>query len=231
MLNFNSQVAGAASISPKPLPRFESRSSSQLKTTTTTKKVEISSTGAKKFDKKSQNERASDFGQTYPTPRRETEKIDKDRALKDKVQTEEKGILIEPAAGAENRSNKSAKTTTMTMQERKPLAFYLPVDSQSPITIGQRILREKNGENFLGKENRNILANYLAGLNSGVTKINRKPDLSPSPDVAKPVPVRLSLQDSLVKNRPDFIAKSNYRTQRLREMREKRLEYEEQVCI
>ena len=224
-----------------PLPRFESRSSSKPKTSsssTTTKKFEKSSTGAKKVDKKSQNENASDFGQTYPTPRRETEKIDKDRALKEsKVQTEEKGILSEPAAGAENRSNnkpfttKTTTTTTVTLQKRKPLAFYLPVDSQSPIVIGQRILREKNRENFLGKENRDILANYVAGLSSGMTKIIRKPDLSPSPDVVKPVRIRLSLQDSLAQNRPDFIAKSNYRTQRLREMREKRLEYEEQVCI
>ena len=91
-------------------------------------------------------------------------------------------------------------------------------------------MREKNKEEFLGKENRNILANYMAGLGSGATKLNRKLDSAPIQDVPKRDTVsRLTLQESLAKNRPDFIVKAAYRTQRLNEMRLMRLEYEEQV--
>ncbi len=106
------------------------------------------------------------------------------------------------------------------------------MDNQSPVVIGTKILREKNKEDFLGKENRNVLANYMAGLGAGATKLNRKSDSGPVQDVPKPDPVsRLTLQESLAKNRPDFIAKSTFRTERLNEMRLKRLEYEEQVKL
>jgi hypothetical protein len=105
---------------------------------------------------------------------------------------------------------------------------------QSPIVIGTRILREKNREDFLGKENRSLLANYMAAVNAGVTKLAAGSRASPRPEPdAKPDPVsRLTLQEALALKRPDFVDRANFRRQRLGEMKAKRLEYEEQVtCL
>ena len=223
-------IAGGGTLSSRKSSslRLGSRSSPQTSTTTASTKpltssVAFSTTFKPRVDKnKSSGKVSSDFGQTYPTPRSEKE---------------HRGVLVEPPSGENNRSNKSVETrkekepptSEKSYKQRKPLAFYLPIDNQSPIIIGQRILREKNKEEFLGKENRSILANYVAGLSSGVTKLNRQQP-SPSQDAPKPdSATRLSLQEALAKNRPDFIAKSSFRSQRLNEMRERRLEYEEQV--
>ncbi len=222
-------LAGAGTLSSRKSSslRRGSRSSPQTSSTTASTKpmtssVAFSTAFKPRIDKNKSSEKvSSDFGQTYPTPRSEKE---------------HRGVLIEQPNGENNRSNKSVVTTRekeptseKSHKQRKPIAFYLPIGNQSPIIIGQRILREKNKEDFLGKENRNIFANYVAGLSSGVTKLNRKQP-SPSPDAPKPDSgTRLSLQEALARNRPDFIARSSFRSQRLNEMRERRLEYEEQV--
>jgi ALMS motif len=147
----------------------------------------------------------------------------------------EKGILTERSDGEKNNCS-NADTDTDVKEERqkrrKPIAFYLPVDNASPIIIGSRILREKNLDDFIGKENRSILANYMAGIESGMTKLKRRPEPARTPDSSKHNPASLmTLQESLARKRPDFVARADYRTQRLAEMKQKRLEYEEQVEI
>lgn len=219
-------LAGAGTLSSRKSSSLRRGSRSSPQTTASTKpmtsSVAFSTAFKPRIDKNKSSEKvSSDFGQTYPTPRSEKE---------------HRGVLTEQPSGENNRSNKSVvatrekePTSEKSHKQRKPIAFYLPIDNQSPIIIGQRILREKNKEDILGKENRNIFANYVAGLSSGVTKLNRKQS-SPSPDAPKPDSgARLSLQEALARNRPDFIARSSFRSQRLNEMRDRRLEYEEQV--
>jgi hypothetical protein len=147
----------------------------------------------------------------------------------------EKGILTERSDGEKNNCSNAdtdADVKEERQKRRKPIAFYLPVDNASPIIIGSRILREKNLDDFIGKENRSILANYMAGIESGMTKLKRRPEPARTPDSSKPDPASLmTLQESLARKRPDFVARADYRTQRLAEMKQKRLEYEEQVEI
>ena len=168
---------------------------------------------------------SSDFGQTYPTQRQST------------LENSDKRALSDASSSERNKSAMSVDNNRNDVQERrykrrKPIAFYLPIDQRSPIVIGSRILREKNKEDPIGKENRNLLANYMAGLDSGMKKIKRKPVATPNsaPDSPKSDPASgWTLQESLARRRPDFIVNADFRTQRLSEMKQKRLEYEEQV--
>ena len=62
---------------------------------------------------------------------------------------------------------------------REPLAYYLPMENASPIKIGTKVLRksadgEEGEEGELGKENRGILANYVAGLDASAVDLDTR---------------------------------------------------------
>lgn len=106
----------------------------------------------------------------------------------------------------------------------KPVAYYLPVDSMSPIRIGTRILRESSQNRRQGThsyKNRNIMSMYMASIDN-----NERPRVTipsrPREDVTKPT--KLSLQDALFTKRPNFIKRSERRVQVLKRIREKREE-------
>ena len=172
--------------------------------------------------------KVSDFGQTCPTPLpSESPNL---------PETVEKGVLTGRPEGEPNQSCSGVDTDADVRldrpKRRKPIAFYLPVDNQSPIVIGTRTLREKRQEDFLGKENRSILANYMAGIESGVTRLKRKTHPTSASESPRPDPSpQWTLQESLARKRPDFIASADYRANRLHEMKQKRLEYEQQVSF
>lgn len=158
------------------------------------------------------NKIISDFGQTYPTPRPST-------ASQTVVTTAEK-----PLKKANHRSSNASS--------RKPMAYYLPMDNQTPIRIGMRVLKEKkavNDEFSIGKENRNLLANYLSSVDSSTMVMSKgRPKTAPEPH-QRPAPPNLSrssqitLQDALMLRKPNFIQRSSMRVDILRQIRDQRL--------
>ena len=110
------------------------------------------------------------------------------------------------------------------IKSTKPVAYYLPVDSMSPIRIGTRILRETAQNTRQGThsyKNRNILSMYMATIDN-----NERPRVTipsrPREDVTKPS--KLSLQDALLTKRPNFVKRSERRVKVLKRIREKREE-------
>ena len=97
-----------------------------------------------------------DFGQTYPTPR-------------DDSSTATVGIQTDPTPRP-LRTTPRAEVTP-----REPVAYYLPMENSSPIKIGTKVLKKSAGEEgALGKENRSILANYVAGLDASAVDIDAR---------------------------------------------------------
>ena len=97
-----------------------------------------------------------DFGQTYPTPR-------------DDSSTATVGIQTDPTP-------RPVRTTPRAMETpREPVAYYLPMENSSAIKIGTKALKKSAGEgSSLGKENRSILANYVAGLDASAVDIDAR---------------------------------------------------------
>lgn len=149
-----------------------------------------------------------DFGQMYPTPRQEQ----KQQQMAEK-----------------DRSNK--QQTVKAVPKKKPLAYYLPMDNQSSVRIGKRILKEKLTEDTLGKENRNLLANYISAIDANA--VNLEPNKRPTTTQQKEISSRrrpdisMTLQDALAKRKPDFLERSAYRVHLLKLARAQRLEFAE----
>ena len=163
-----------------------------------------------------------DFGQTYPTPR------------EDSAGTATVGIQTDPASTP--RPSRRAEATP----RREPVAYYLPMANSSPIKIGAKELKKSAGEEgALGKENRSILANYVAGLDASAVDIDarkrkreerrRRREEKKEQEEMREAQERplLTLQDALVAQRPDFLTRSERRQAVLRRAREQRLEVEE----
>ena len=97
-----------------------------------------------------------DFGQTYPTPR-------------DDSGTVAVGIQTDPTPRPLTTTPRAEVTP------REPVAYYLPVKNSSPIKVGTKVLKKSAGEEgALGKENRSILANYVAGLDASAVDIDAR---------------------------------------------------------
>ena len=162
-----------------------------------------------------------DFGQTYPTPR------------EDSAGTATVGIQTDPASTP--RPFRRAEATP----RREPVAYYLPMANSSPIKIGAKELKKSAGEEgALGKENRSILANYVAGLDGSAVDVDtrrkqeerrRRREEKKEQEEMREAQERplLTLQDALVAQRPDFLTRSERRQAVLRRAREQRLEVEE----
>ena len=152
--------------------------------------------------------RVREFGQTYPTPREENVEV---RRKSKSVQT--------------NHTPRPIK-----IERRPPVAFYLPLENESAITIGKRVIRQKEGGE-IGKENRSILANYVAGLDANAREIRSKRRDAEEDSTTSPPPStstrRLTLRDALAARRPDFVHAADERRYLLRRAKEQRLEQEE----
>ena len=98
-----------------------------------------------------------DFGQTFPTPR------DDSNMATVAIQTDPTPRSLRASPRAE-------------VTPREPLAYYLPMENASPIKIGTKVLRKSAGEEEgeLGKENRGILANYIAGLDASAVDLDTR---------------------------------------------------------
>lgn len=161
----------------------------------------------------------TDFGQTYPTLPRENRPVPPQKVSKG-VQTPTKASSAHPEP----------------VVPKEPLAYYLPMNQGSPIKVGRKVLRDGFDEDPVNKENRSILANYMAGLNSEVIVINgtkKKRPLHQGLNKEKQTNERdelrlLTLQDALSVKRPEFLQKAEKRRALLQKMREQRLIYEEQ---
>ena len=163
-----------------------------------------------------------DFGQTYPTPR------------EDSAGTATVAIQTDPATMPRNR--RVAEATT---PKREPVAYYLPMANSSPIKIGAKELKKSAGEEgALGKENRSILANYVAGLDASAVDIDtrrkreerrRRREEKKEEEEMREAQERplLTLRDALEAQRPDFLTRCERRQAVLRRAREQRLEVEE----
>ena len=157
----------------------------------------------------------AEFGQTYPTPR----------------------DAAEEGPSTKNKVSKGIQTNGEQQQVRKrtPVAYYLPMGGQSVIRIGSRNLRSRGAdteEASIGKENRNLLANYIAGLdaesirleeswerNGGGGKSNKEDDDKDNENPRR----KLTLRDALSARRPNFVAEAERRRRHLLAMRERRL--------
>ena len=123
-------------------------------------------------------------------------------------------------------------------KSEKPVAYYLPMETLSPVRLGsgRRVLREVgNNINSLSSVNnldspslmmsagnREVLAGYVAGLNAArpaTAPLARRPA---SPVVKMPRRV-LSLQEALAERRKDFVRQSEARQGALAAAREARL--------
>lgn len=176
----------------------------------------------KKFEEKlSLLNKNTDFGQTFPTPRDVTT-----TATSTAEKQEEK-----KAATTNHRSNIEKK------KKRQPLAYYLSIGNESPIVVGSKVLKEKKNvrdENSVGKENRNILANYLSAIDSKTITIRPKTappaqtqeDGSNARNTAS-ANQQLTLQEALYLRRPGFVERSSLRAQFLKQKRDQRIEYNE----
>ncbi|TRY63748.1 hypothetical protein TCAL_02095 [Tigriopus californicus] len=119
---------------------------------------------------------------------------------------------------------------------KEPLAYYLPMSQGSPIKVGRKILHDGFDEDVVNNENRSILANYMAGLNSEAIVINGTKKKRPTGYGHKPDQYKydrdelrlLTLQDALSVKRPGFLQNAERRRTLLKEMREQRLTYEAQ---
>merc|ERR1719319_1465984 len=99
------------------------------------------------------------------------------------------------------------------VKKQKPVAYYLPVDSLSPIRIGRRVLREsrynvENGQ--FSQNNRNIISGYMASLSDNSSSITRKQnfEVKSVSDTPPGQVLKMTLQEALETRRPDFIRKS-----------------------
>ena len=117
---------------------------------------------------------------------------------------------------------KQRNTLPDAVAKQKPVAYYLPMESLSPIRIGRRVLREISGDTenvFYSSENRNILSSYIASLDPH--PIN-KPETQKPPPSKKKVE-KLSLQEALVRKRKDFLKASAARIAALHKARDARV--------
>ena len=180
--------------------------------------------GLVKAGQNRRGEECEDFGQTYPTPRTEDFSIE---AVSIGIQTETPREQVPPAQ--------------VRQPVRDPVAFYLSVSNSSPIKIGKRALKKKRGEEGdLEKENRSILANYIASLDVASLQTVVDPDLireeeaeseaevvRKEEDRRRATAAVLTLRDALTARRPDFVERSERRQEIMKRAREQRLEVAE----
>ena len=156
-------------------------------------------TRSPKRSSKSPVKTQNNFGQVYPS-----ETTDSTNTLTDSnIDTlNSNGTFITKKSPKQRK-----KAPTKKVQKAKkdvPVAYYLPVDNMSPIRIGTRVLREKNG--WVGEQNRNVLSSYMSSLDT--QPIRRQSSSSKSSksntDLSNNVEA-ISLQQALINRRQDFV--------------------------
>ena len=155
---------------------------------------------------------SSNFGQVYPSG------TDTNNLTDSNVETlNSNGTFITKKSPKHKR--RSPKKTRSPNKKNVPVAYYLPVDNLSPVRIGTRVLREKNG--WMGSGQRDILTSYMASLD---TQPLKRPPVTTSSDVSRERSevVGLSLQAALVRRRPGFVRGCEARVEAMRRAREAR---------
>ena len=155
---------------------------------------------------------SSNFGQVYPSG------SDTNTLTDSNVETlNSNGTFITKKSPKHKR--RSPKKTRSQGRKNVPVAYYLPVDNLSPVRIGTRVLRERNG--WLGSGQRDILTSYMASLD---TQPLKRPPANTSSDVSRERSevVGLSLQAALVRRRPGFVRGCEARVEAMRRAREAR---------
>ena len=106
----------------------------------------------------------TNFGQVYPS-----ESTDTNTLTDSNVETlNSNGTFITKKSPKQRKKAPSKKVQKSNNSSKKsgPVAYYLPVDNLSPVRIGTRVLREKNG--WTGENNRNIISSYMSSLDTQV---------------------------------------------------------------
>jgi hypothetical protein len=154
------------------------------------------------------------------TTRHHSVQIQTDRTVSSETETVYTSSLqrIKPD---KKSSRKQKRILPDSVAKQKPVAYYLPLESLSPIRIGRRVLREITGDTeniFHSSENRNILSGYVASLDPCPL---RKP-----PQQVKAAPrkkEKMSLQEALLRRRKDFLERSEARVAALHAARDARV--------
>ena len=115
---------------------------------------------------------------------------------------------------------------------RRPVAYFLPFESLSPVRLGRRVLREvvgplQGGGHLMSAANREKLASYMAAVNG-------RPSTAPAasaPRSPQATTVKLSLQDALASKRSDFVRNTEARVRAMVAAREARLVRREKQSV
>ena len=207
-------------------------------------------------------EAAANFGQMFPSDVEEISRIETRTVTNTTtatvtlqqsvhIQTETVDTSAESSKGMQQTKNqkqiqrsprrrRTAKSGPGNKKGVKPVAYFLPMETLSPVRLGsgKRVLREvANNTNSLSlvnnldspnmimsAGNREVLAGYIAGLDvarpaTAPISGHKKPS---SPAVKMPRKV-LSLQEALAERRKDFVKQSEARQGALAAAREARL--------
>lgn len=190
----------------------------------------------------SQNQKSTqtqqDFSQNFPTPRSITN-TPHNRSNKQESNSSSPTSLSQASAVTDTSTEKTNAvmqegTANKTKHKQKPVAYYLSLENNAtPIRVGKRILKETLSEEFLNKENRNILSNYISALNASAIKIDTNKKKLPK-DVTQNLPKTKiivdptkTLKEALYDNKPEFIRRSEYRVNILRQIKEERCAFSE----
>ena len=132
-----------------------------------------------------------------------------------------------------HRSPRKRKARSSSAGERRrPVAYFLPFESLSPVRLGRRVLREvvgplQGGQHLMSAANREKLASYMAAVND-------RPSTAPAA-AAQPSPqaptLKLSLQDALASRRRDFVRNTEARVRAMVAAREARLVRREKQSV
>ena len=170
----------------------------------------ITVTRSPKRNKSPPQRTSSNFGQVYPS--------DSNTLTDSNVETLNSNatFITKKSPKQKRRSPKKSRNPN---KKNAPVAYYLPVDNLSPVRIGTRVLRERNG--WMGSGNRNILTSYMASLD---TQPLKKPPANTSSDMSqeRAEVVGLSLQQALTRRRPGFVRSCERRLEAMRQAREAR---------
>ena len=169
------------------------------------------------------------FGQMFPSDVEEVSRIETRTVTNTtatitlqsiSIQTE----TVDTSDGAV-RSRRSPRKRRARSEGRggRPVAYFLPLESLSPVRLGQRVLREVGGglqeHHLMSAGNRDRLAGYVAGL---APRPSTAPASRPAP-APQPAGPPLSLQEALRRRRGDFLRSTEARVRAMGAAREARM--------
>ena len=198
------------------------------------------------------HEAVANFGQMFPSDAEEISRIET-KTVTNTTLTLQQSVHIQTetvetsADGSKDglkpvqrspRRKRVGKGSSGQKKDLKPVAYFLPMETLSPVRLGRRVLREVGNDGnslssvnnlnlpdmMMSAGNREMVAGYVAGLE--VTRPATAPVLrrARTSDPKEKLPRQVvSLQEALTERRRDFVRQSEARQAALAAAREARL--------